>query len=509
MIYRFNLILLAICLGCSGTKAPDYPGNLSFVQVAETADLRASGRGAEQWHDQNAIPVFFPYDSMSYSPDKYYRFSWVQLEKGDGEFDWAVFDREIQNAIDNRQTFSFGIMPTCPSCVDGDMSIRIDGKIASYPAYLHDQMQSESTKDWISTQSEMWVPNWNSTYYLNALKRLNKAVAERLQSQEYKDIKYSDVIRYIDIRGFGSYGEWHEGAILESMSEHPKGTQATATTLKEIVDIHLDAFNAYRLVALLGSLDAELLRNTQVPTEIGYHVLQAKTRKGPIGIRRDNWGATDTYIKTYMENHPVEYKGLSFRQTIAERWKTAPILGEPIHDAAIVNGCALGDLLNQVQRYHASSIANGNFYNNHDACLQESYREAIRAAGFRLSLLGGYLDPVVVAGNKTELKLYWINQGVAPLYEDWNVHYQLYDLRGDSLVWETTSKFSPTMLMPADTATEHSDEITFPTNLAGHYNIRLVISDPAGYRAPLPLAIQGRLPDGSYTIRSIEILPPQ
>lgn len=499
-------IIALLFFGCSSSRIPSYPGNLSFVAVPETQDLRASGRGAEQWHDQNAVPVYYGNDSSGYSADKYFRFSWTQIETGPGIFDWTIFDKEIQDAIDSRQTFSFGIMPTCPSCTDDGKSIRIDGKIASYPSYLHEQMQQEAIKDWVSPQSQMWVPNWNSPSYLTALDRLCQAVANRLATQVYKGIKYSDVVRYIDLRGFGSYGEWHEAAIVETMDDHPEGTQATATSLKKIADIHLNAFHAYRLVALLGSLDADLLRNTRVPTEVGHYILQAKTGVGPLGIRRDNWGATDTYIKTYMENHPVQHGGLSFRQAIADRWKTAPILGEPIHDAAFHNDCALGDLENQVLRYHASSIANGNFFNANDGCLQESFRAAANAAGFRLTLLGGHLDSVIVAGSNSELKLFWKNNGVAPLYEKWNVFFQLRDLRSDSLIWETTSAFSPTMLLPADSAKPHTDILSFPATLPpGHYNMRIIIRDPAGYRAALPLAIQGRQQDGSYTIRSVEV----
>lgn len=505
---RLTIIIIALLsFACSSTKNQPYLGNLSFVPIPEAQDLRASGRGAEQWHDQNAVPIFFGGESEQYSLDKYFRFSWSQIEIGPGQYDWSIFDGEVNDAIDNNQTFSFGIMPTCPSCTEDGKSILIDGKIASYPVYLHDQMQKEDIKDWVSPVSGMWVPNWNSPSYLAALERLNKAVANRLATQEYKGVKYKDIIRYIDLRGFGTYGEWHEAAIVETTDDHPKGTQATAESLRKIVDIHLEAYKTFRLVALMGSLDADLLRNTRVPTEVGHYILTAKTDAGPLGIRRDNWGSTDNYIKTYMENHPVQYQGLSFREAIAERWKTAPIVGEPIHDLAPHNECPMGDIENQVRKYHASSIGNGNFFNPDDGCLQEKFRAAARAAGFRLTLAGGQFDSAIVAGNNHELKLYWKNEGIAPLYEKWEVHYQLSDLRTNSIVLETKSSFSPTLLLPSDTATPHTDILTIPADIpAGHYNLRLIIRDPLGYRSPLPLAIQGRQPDGSYDIRSVEVL---
>jgi hypothetical protein len=320
-------------------------------------------------------------------------------------------------------------------------------------------------------------------------------------------MRYRDVVRYIDLRGYGSYGEWHEAFIVNTMDDHPEGTMATTESLRRIVNSHLQAFKPYRLVALLGSLDGGLLHNTQVPPEIGYMILQAKTDKGLLGIRRDNWGSTDDYIRQYMEQHPVVFKGLSFADAIRERWKQAPIVGEPIHDAAYHNGCSMGDLENQVRTYHASSFGNGNFALPGDPCLATQVRAATLAAGFRIAPVAGTVDSAIVAGNKLSIKLFWQNQGVAPAYEPWQLYYQLRELRSDSLLFEMASNFNPAALLPSDTAFQHTDQLLLPASApAGNYNLKISLRDPRGYFPPLPLAIRGRLPDGSYTVRTIEVL---
>ncbi len=500
-------IALLFLTACAGTQEIQYPGNLQFFQIGSQDELRAPGRGVEQWHDQNTFPQSYVNDSVTYSPDKYFRFSWTQLEKGPGEYDWTLFDQEIQDAIRNRQSFSFGIMPTCPSCHDDGKSITIDGKIASYPAYLHEQMQTETVKDWVSPISDMWVPNWNSSAYLDALDQLNQAIADHLESESFQGVRYRDVVRYIDLRGYGSFGEWHEAAIVNTMSDHPEGTRASVESLRRIVNSHLLAFKPYRLVALLGSLDGGLLRNTQVPPEIGYMILQAKTDKGLLGIRRDNWGSTDDYIRQYMERHPVVHEGLSFAEAIRERWKQAPIVGEPIHDAAYHNGCSMGDLESQVRTYHASSFGNGNFAMPGDPCLATQVRAATLAAGFRIAPVAGTVDSTIVAGNKLSIKIFWQNQGVAPAYEPWLLHYQFHELRSDSLLLEMASAFNPAALLPSDTAIQHTDQLHIPAHVpAGNYNLKISLRDPKGYFPPLPLAIRGRLADGSYTVRTIEVL---
>lgn len=498
-----------VTIACkTGAQQSLRTGNLTVTILPPgPPDLRAPGRGAEQWHDQNAVPIAWQNDSVDYAPNKYYRFSWTQLEKGPGEYDWTLLDQEIKDAIDHRQLFSFGIMPTCPSCsVEDGKAIDIDGKKSSYPAYLHARMQQESQPDWVSPLSQMWVPNWNSPAYLLAWEQLCDAIADHLQTSSYKGWAYRDIIRYIDIRGYGSYGEWHEAFIIEKMEDHPTGTRATEKSLRRIIDAQLQSFADFRLVALLGALDGDQLRNTQVPASIGAYLLRATTKTGAVGIRRDNWGATDRYIADYMERHPVEYEGLSFRKEITERWKKAPVLGEPIHDAADYQGCAMGDLANQVRRYHASSIANGNFALPKDPCLREKMQEAVSIAGYRLQLEGGQIDSQFVAGNNFSIELFWRNAGIAPLYEPWQVQIQLHELYSDSLVWAAPSRFNPQLFLPADTAVAITDRWQLPANLpSGYYNIRVAITDPARYLSPLPLANGGRQKDGSYPLRSIYI----
>lgn len=506
---KSTLIILAslFALSCKTSKPQQLEGNIRVnILPAGSPDLRAAGRGAEQWHDQNVVPLTYLNDTADYGADKYYRFSWSQLETGPQQYDWTAFDREMEDAIDRRQLFSFGIMPTCPACKGSEKSIILDGKAAAYPAYLHQQMQAEPVKDWITPLSDMWVPNWNSPSYLAAWDQLCKAISEHLQNKTYKGRAYRDVVRYIDIRGYGTYGEWHEAFIVDQMSDHPPGTKATSASLLSIINSQLKAFENFQLVALLGSLDGNLLRNTQVPPEVGAHLLKATTLVGPVGIRRDNWGATDSYLRNYLDDHPVAYQGLSFKDQIKDRWKQAPVLGEPIYDAADFEGCAMGDLVNQVKRYHASSIANGNFSLPRDLCLHEKFRDAAAASGYRLQIEGGQADTVVAAGSNMHLKLYWRNAGVAPLYESREVMIRLHEVRSDSLIWEGQSQFEPRLFLPADTALAFSDQWKLPADLTpGYYNIRVQLRDPKGYLPPLPLANGGRQADGSYPLRSVYV----
>lgn len=510
--YRFVLVSLLfffslkILPGCTQEKKI-LQGNISFLPLADSLpDLQAPGRGAEQWHDQYrvSIPTI---NGNGKSLDKYYRFSWVQLEKGPGQYDWSLFDQEINDAIANGQKFSFGIMAACPSCTQGSTSIRIDGKIASYPLYLHQQMQNEPIKDWVTPISEMWVPNWNSPSYLTALEKLNAALNQHLQTGSFNGVPYKNVINYIDVRGYGSYGEWHESGIVENMTDHPAGTRATTASLQRIIDAHVQGFPEFQLVALLACFDANMLRNTANPPEIGYYALTVSNKKGKLGLRRDNWGATDNYLSRYLDNNPGQFKGLKFQQALSERWKIAPVVGEPIHGGAEYNGCEYGDLENQVRRYHASLFGNGNYAASNRPCMQQQVIAASRAAGYRLLPEGGNVDSAAIAGDTLTSTLFWRNAGVAPSYDAWQVSYTVHDLRTDSLLYTVPSRFQPRLFLPADTAQPFTDRLFIPASLPeGNYNLRLIVRDMSGYRQPLPLAISGRQEDGSYPIRTIQII---
>ena len=149
------IFFLMIAYGCSHSQSSNKHVTIAFRQIPfEDPDLLAPGRGAEQWHDQNRVNIGGD-ESDTKRLDKYYRFSWKDIEVGYREYDWTLFDQEINDAIKHRQKFGFGIMPVYPG---GSSALVANGATLFYPVYLHNQMQSEPVQDWISPISKTWVP---------------------------------------------------------------------------------------------------------------------------------------------------------------------------------------------------------------------------------------------------------------------------------------------------------------------------------------------------------------
>src|SRR5436190_24394153 len=98
-------VSIMMAAGCRNDQSPVADTSLSFKVIPyDDDDIVAPGRGAEQWHDQDRVKLRTDSSNVKRF-DKYYRFSWKDIEKGNGEYDWSAFDREINDAIKNKQKF--------------------------------------------------------------------------------------------------------------------------------------------------------------------------------------------------------------------------------------------------------------------------------------------------------------------------------------------------------------------------------------------------------------------
>lgn len=488
--------------------------NLNFSAIPLTdPDLVAPGRALEIWNAEDQA-IAYPTDSSGVqATDTYYRFTWAQLESARDVYTWTRFDQEMRAAIDQGRKFGFGVMTACPGCGSFNGMVSYGGADSAYPAYLHTDMQAETVKDWISPIGGGWIPNWNSTAYLSRFERLLVKINEHLETTTYNGVLFKNAINYVDIRGYGAWGEWHQGGIVDNItgSQQPQAARATSVSLKRIIDAHVNGFPNQQLVAMISTFDANRLQNTMNPPDVAYHALQTQNARGKIGWRRDNWGCLDNrcgdYLRYYSDMHPDP----TLRSLIMERYKFAPINGEPMNGGSVVGDasgstCYYYELKTQVERYHAASFGNGNFQGvTNSQCARDNVRAAAKASGYRLVLTGGSMTSNVGTTRRLSVRLDWRNNGVAPTYEDWNVTYELRNSSGTT-VWTGSSSMVLRLFGPATTSTSATDHYTLPSNLAsGTYSLRLVVKDPNAFRKPLPIAILGRATDGSYLLNTLVI----
>jgi Domain of unknown function (DUF4832) len=483
--------------GCNQGLSQNANFPLSFHQIPITdPDLNKPGAGAEQWNDQNIVNI--PLAAIS-SPrlDAYYRFTYTDIAVFSGtpaSYDFTLFDKKINDAISNKQKFSFGIMQICGGCSSFTV---VEGAKLFYPLYLHNQMQTENVKDWIV--DGIWIPNYNSPNWLAAWKALNAAVNNHIVNGSFNGIQYRDVIHYIDVRGYGNYGEW-------TNNEFPAdpAAMATAESLDSIISYTVHQYPDFQCVAMVASFDGNQLRNTMIPPEVGFYALTTANKAGLLGWRRDNWGWTDNYLSRWIDKNPTVFSGFRFDSAINNRYKYAPVVGEPADlGFALYRGKPFGDMPRQMKFYHVNSFGNGNLdksLNDPDAL--ENIRTSSKIAGYRLVLTDGNMTPTLKPGAGFNITIGWQNIGAAPLYENWKVIFELRNTAG-VVIWSGNSVFDPASILPYNKANSITDHFNLPPAIPkGTCSLNLIVRDPKGYRQPLPLAIAGRNADGSYLIRS-------
>ncbi|MGZ8540096.1 MAG: DUF4832 domain-containing protein [Chitinophagaceae bacterium] len=473
----------------SATATAGYKA-FSFTEIPiGSTDLVNPGRGAEQWH--NAIDVNVPAEGTNTQPlDVYYRFVWTRIEGAtQGSYNWSYFDNLVNTAIQKKQKLSFGIMTAYPEGTTNEGLQSFDGGYAAYPLYLHKLMQAESVKDW--RRGSSWTPNYNSPSYLARLLALHQAINQRIIAMGWQK-----VIQFIDIRGYGSWGEWNSSNLVSHTNEYPAGTFPTIASFKKIVDAHTKGFPNFPLVAMIGAFDANQLGVVNNPPEIAHYILTTRNTWGPIGWRRDQWGATDGYLSNYLENNNRSFNGVVLKTLIMDRWKTAPITGEP---APFSNDMA--DLERQVRLYHATSFGNGNYGNTPNSTVKERVRAASKASGYRFKIINGEAPLSITRNVAFNIRTTWQNKGIAPTYENWNVVFEL-QTATNVVKWTGNSLRILKLFLPAAAGTLTTDKFTIPATVpAGTYKLVVRVKDPTNFRPNIRLANSGRNADGSYTIQ--------
>ena len=166
------------------------------------------------------------------------------------------------------------------------------------------------------------------------------------------------------------------------------------------------------------------------PQGVSTYILQRMNGYGQFGWRRDNWGQTDNYIRAWTDQNPNVVNGYRYDTAIMNRWMNNTITGEPQDQGSAGTFAALPGQMTPVQRYHATSVGNGNMNdlqsNITNPTTQANFRAASLAMGYQSFILTtGTMTTSPVSGGSINISLNWQNIGLAPPYRTWLVEYLL------------------------------------------------------------------------------------
>lgn len=504
--------LLLILAGCFVALAMTAQTSITPTQIATTTDFSrpAHTRWNNQTGGQSVSGV--PAEKMFYR-----RYTWADVE-GNTIGAWRFDERikpDVISAIQAGAMFNMGIMTLYP---DGSNSFNnvnnIGGQNCTYPTYVHDEMQATGTSDFLTNGN--WVPNYNHPYFISRHGALHTNLRNWFDTASYtftsgprngQTIFFRDVLAIFDVRGVGTYGEMHHANLgspynnIDYWAANQPGRFPTIATWKTLIDQQVDAFDDYQLTFIMNILDNERFDNTRIPGEVGHYALTKTSSLGLLGFRRDQWGDPGSYYKDISLNSTYTFGSFEFDTSTQNRWKFAPITGEPINDVATNGNCT--NIVQEFRDYHTYGVGNGNYSaGTPTGSCADSVRAAFRIQGSRCTITGGSMTTTLTQNATFNVTVNYQNIGIAPEYMKWKTQYEIRNQSTDAVAATFTSSFTPKLFLPQGSATAYNENFNLGNVTPGTYRLVVKIIDTTGFREPYPLGITGRESDGAYQLRN-------
>lgn len=481
----------------------------------EQGAIQNAGAGTEIWHGgpSNGVAQLVRYAVRvsDYSANAMLRVGWDAYETRKGEYHFDKMDKHFALGLQYGQKFNIGCFVTS----NAGTRQKIDGAFCCYPAYVHEALQKSAQKDTVNTlwlnKSEHWEPNFENPYFFERYDALLKAFADYLDKPitvGAKTVQRKKLVRWIEMRHFGF---WGEGA-------YPKRLiPANSACLIRFADAFVRHFPDIRIIVPTNGMVYSPIYEPL--KDYHFHLLSLRNREGPVGIFRDNWGCDESspyYQKLYHAANLYEKDGVKLFELIRDRWKTAPLVGEPGRWGPTKDGFhPYWGLVDQVGYLHPAMIRNcnvsvGRWTTNptdysvlDDPKALDAFHRMYAILGFR------YLFPearINRAKGHMEIETDWLNVGLTPTYEAWKVRYFIADAAGKE-IWSGFSTLDLRAVLPDPNtapgavdrkkARTHRDRFD---NVPEDGKLFLQIVDPDGISPPMALSIKGRGPSGEYPL---------
>jgi hypothetical protein len=476
--------------------------------------IQNAGVGTEIWNGDpsNGVTNLVKYAVRvsDHAVNSMIRVSWADYETKEGEYRFQKMDKHFEHCIQYGQKLNIGCFVTSA----GGRSM-IAGARCSYPAYVHEAMQNSAQKDVTSPlftdKKNLWEPNFENPCFFERYDALLKAFAaylERPQTFGGRAVQRKKLVRCIEMRHFGF---WGEGAYPKHL------VPAHSKYLIQFADAFIRHFPDIRIVVPTNGM-------VYIPSvydalkDYHFHLLSAKNSVGLLGIFRDNWGwdeRSSYYQKIYYASNRYEKDGVKMYELLRDRWKFAPLVGEPGRTGPKKDWHPYSCLLDQVRYLHPVVIRNCNVSDGanafnptgysifNDPQALDNFHRMYAMIGFRYLFTSARITR---HNGGLEIATDWLNIGLTPTYDQWKLRFFIEDETGKE-VWTGFSSLdlrtvfpdenTPPGVVDARKAKTHTDR--FP-NVPETGKLHLQIVDPDGISPHMALSIKGRTAKGAYLL---------
>lgn len=423
-------------------------------------------------------------------------FSWADVERREGEYDFAAVDR----AYDHWRAKGKPIQLRLSTESLLWWANRTPPAGLGVPPFVLDRFPADRKQRRLCDGLPYDLVDARNPYYLDRLTKFLTAVAKHFDK--------SRPVGLVDLRGFGLWGEWHTGYQYATVDDR-------RAALGGVIDRYAAAFPKHYL-ALSASYDPDSPKELRDgPTKqydaaftktydafVRYSAFDLALAKPNVTFRRDGAGGAV---------HSNE------RRMIDEAFRTAargPMMSEFVDGYASSKKGAPGWVewrVDDALSLHPNYV-NLLGWQGPDALafLRERpdlIAHGLRRMGYRLVPVKVTYPATVVAGQPIDIAMEWVNRGVGRAMRDLELSLSFDDGVGLSAATVSGGTVRASRWIAGETFPALGTAVVPAPLPAGSYELRLSLTDPvAGVRIGLPLA-DGR-PGQSYAIGRVTIVRP-
>ena len=347
----------------------------------------------------------------------YLRLAWAFLEPEEGKFDWSYIDNIVDKYVPMGYKISFRISCKETGAAPDAVPLEINGIRYATPYWVVKAGAKGIERPQYGSAS--WTPVWDDPVFLEKLDNFHKAFAEKYDGKPW--------VRYIDV---GSIGDWGEGHTWSSTRIPPSFNE-----VKTHINLYLKHYKNAQLI-----VTDDLLASTNSEKE-KQELLNYALKNG-FSLRDDS-----PMVKGYMENDLTTWT-VRHPEFFAEVYKTMPTVFELEHYGKVKsNGYWPGK--NGAGIIPEYNVTGADVFRNAVKIIRPTYVGFHGYLGewltdnpeFTIEMLNmsGYwyfpksINSVQYKNGKLSLDVEWLNKGVAPAYNT-------YQLRGKLIPTDKTSE---------------------------------------------------------------------
>jgi Domain of unknown function (DUF4832) len=427
------------------------PGiGITTFQRYDGDELNREGK----WSEEGPTAVLTPPGTRPDFPETsiaYCRWFWSELEPARGRYRWDILDLALAEADRHHQTLAIRLMPYDPEHPLPEWYQRSGARRANSPE---------------AADGKIWQPDFSDPRYLEYWGELVAAAGARYDGHP--------ALESVDISSVGYWGEGWSPYMPDFDRQ------------KALIDIYFDAFPRTRL-----------LMNFDEPRALAYGAGRgAGWRLDCLGDMRTS-SVNPFFPPEMLDVYPQQV----VRAGIGDVWQRHPVALETCWVPGYwkEQGWDVDEILDQALRWHVSVL------NVKSSAIPPEWKSSFerfqRKMGYRLVLRRFEYPRAARAAGKMQVRMWWLNAGVAPIYRDVRL---VLELRSELASSRIATDADPRRWLPGDAIYE--DDLAVPDGLRpGSYRLRLALVDARTGEPSVRLAIEGRSSDGWYELGVIEV----